>query len=115
MIPLKFIIRHLPELTMSQPFLLVRQVKTNCTVVMVILMLLGLIHSCDKGNGLSALWPCNNGWEKAPFVCLVKNSQKLKGWFLGCAISRQKAEFLLLCYVTKPIFFFSFVFPFPYF
>jgi hypothetical protein len=79
MIPLKFIIRHLPELTMSQPFLLVRHVKTSCMVVMVILMLLGLIQSCDKGNGLPALQLCNNGWEKAPSVCLVKNSQKLKG------------------------------------
>jgi hypothetical protein len=55
MVPLKFIIRHLPELTMSHPLLLVRDVKTNYTAVTVIVMLLGLIQSCDKGNGLPSL------------------------------------------------------------
>ena len=47
-------------------FVVLRHVKTNYVVIIVISKLLGLIRSCDKGNGFPFLWLLrkdNNGWE----------------------------------------------------
>lgn len=111
--PLKFIIRHLPELTGSHPLLLVRHVKINYHGHHGNFDAFRVDSVPDKINGLPSCYYQRNVTMggKAVFVFLLKNSQKLTEYFVGCAMRREE-EFLLLCYVKKlllSLFFFAFL------